>query len=135
MTKQEYMTLMNSLSFCCIMKLCEKNLNVMNIAERIERYGHMENPVHFSNKWHVLYVGRMANMFRRAAIMGATKDELADIGNQLMIGIDAMKYRLNYKQAEEDHHISDLEEKYSIEHFMAHDASEFQDPMHIVLSV
>ena len=129
MTKQEYMTFMNSLPIRYIMKLCEKNLNVISMAERIERYGHVEKWTGFSDKGHVMYVGRMANMFRRAAIMGATKDELADIGNQLMIGIDAMKHRLNYKQAEEDHHIPTLKEKYSMKHFMAHDASEFPDPL------
>ena len=41
MTKQEYTTLMNSLSIRYIMKLCEKNLNVMSMDERIERYGHV----------------------------------------------------------------------------------------------
>ena len=129
MTKQEYTTLMKALSIRYIMKLCEKNLNVISMAERIERYGHIEKWTGFSNKGHAMYVGRMVNMFRRAAIMGATKDELADIGNQLMIGIDAMKHHLNYKQAEEDHHIPALKEKYSMKHFMAHDASEFQDPL------
>ena len=129
MTKQEYTTMMNSLSIRYIMKLCEKNLNVMNMAERIERYGHVEKWTGFSDKGHDWYVGRMTNLFKRAAIMGATKDELADIGNQLMIGIDAMKHRLNYKQAEEDHHIPALKEKYSMKRFMAYDVSEFPDPL------
>lgn len=130
MTKQEYTNLMGRFPVRFAMAMCENNQKVMTMEERIERYGNPKEWTGFSNeKGHIMYVGKMANLFRRAVLMGATKDELADIWNQLMIGTDAMKHRLNYKQAEEDHHIPALKEKYSMKNFMAHNASEFQDQL------
>jgi DNA-binding CsgD family transcriptional regulator len=59
-----------------------------------------------------IQMGKVSNLITDMTIKGASTDEIVRAVRHSMVVIDAEKHKLNWKQSEKDHGISELKEKY-----------------------